>query len=363
MHDLLFSGYPPLGRSKSRSSSWDGHSTFRDRWLALAGSAKEIQVCVGYASNDAVAELLDIIPRIEYELSFHLSLGMAKFEGLPRSQFRALKDLQAILESRHMGSVNVVNKWPFHGKVSVFTEPSGLKRAILGSSNLSGITKTVMQYECDIEILDKTSVDKLNSFVTQLRQVASEPLNDRIKIVASRSSALVGIFNVEEISDEELGRVKEVAKKSRIAYRMPLRVGPEQQMSNLNVFFGGERRNAQRTWGRPRPWYEVELIPGREWYRNAPAFPDATVHFRVITDDGYTFEVNSSLDEAWGAQKNFRSSGDLEILGRWIKGRLEASGALTPGDHVTTSTLETYGRDQIELVRLDDDTWYMDFSS
>ena len=111
---------------------------------------------------------------------------MAKFEGLPRAQFQGLKELQGILKSRNMGSVNVVNKWPFHGKVSVFTEPSGTKRAILGSSNLSGITKTVMQYECDIEISDQISVDKLHAFATELRKNASESLSDDIRIVASR---------------------------------------------------------------------------------------------------------------------------------------------------------------------------------
>ena len=102
-------------------------------------------------------------------------------------------------------------------------------------------------------------------------------------------------------------------------------------------------------------------MPGRDWYRNATAFPQAKVHFRVVTDDGYSFEVNSSFDKSWGAQKNFRSSRNLDILGRWIKGRLEASGALTPGKPVTTTTLGMYGRDHIELIRLDDETWYMDF--
>ena len=69
--------------------------------------------------------------------------------------------------------------------------------------------------------------------------------------------------------------------------------------------------------------------------------------------------------------KNLRSKDDLTILGRWIKGRMEANGALKSGELLTSSSLDSYGRNSITLTQTsleEDDTengklsvWYADF--
>lgn len=351
-----------MGRSTSRTSAWDGHSTFRERWLALASDAQTIDICVGYASNDAIADLLKIIDGVQKDLTFHLSIGMAKFEGLPKAQFSSLLSLQRLLADKKMGTVNVVNSWPFHGKVTVFGDRSGSTRAILGSSNLSGIVNSVIQYECDIEISDAESVTTLENFVRDLRVKATEPLSDSIRITNSRSSALVNILDVREVSFSEMDSIESRRRSSEVVYEMPLKASPDQQQSNLNIYFGEGRHVGQRTWYIPRSWYEVELQPGRDWFRSSPKFPEARVHFQVVTDDGYTFQVNSSYDKQWDGQKNFRSSGNLQVLGRWIKGRLEAANVLNPGEHITDEILTQYGRRSITFTEISEDLWYMDFS-
>jgi hypothetical protein len=61
--------------------------------------------------------------------------------------------------------------------------------------------------------------------------------------------------------------------------------------------------------------------------------------------------------------KNFRSADDLKILGKWIKGRLEESGALIPGKAIDPSTLDRYGRRDVELISTSDpDIWLLNFS-
>ena len=71
--------------------------------------------------------------------------------------------------------------------------------------------------------------------------------------------------------------------------------------------------------------------------------------------------------------KNLRSKDDLTILGRWIKGRMEANNALRSGELLTASSLQVYGRNTIsmtqtslteeepEIGRLS--VWYLDFSN
>jgi hypothetical protein len=112
----------------------------------------------------------------------------------------------------------------------------------------------------------------------------------------------------------------------------------------------------------PRSWYEVELIVPKQ-ITESSEYPKADSDgeggvFQVITDDGWSFKCKVSGDFS----KNLRSEGDLKILGKWIKGRLENSGALNPGDIVTNKTFEIYGRSYMTLSKIDgDDRWLLDF--
>lgn len=361
MHSLLFSGIPPVGTSSGSTTSWHNHATFRDRWFELAKDSNEISTCVGYVSNEATAELYSLLDNAPRNFTYHLTIGMAKFEGLPKAQLESLLQLQKLLKRKSIGTVNVVQSWPFHGKVNVFTNRRGVTTAILGSSNLSGIVKGNTRYECDIEISDEESTRELYQFSKELREIASRPIDRSIRTFQQQSSALIDHPQVQRVTENELAELRQKAQQSRVSYDMPIHADSKRQKSNLNSFFGKGRENTQGTIVRPRPWYEVELMPGRNWYRENTKFPGAAHDFTVVTDDGYQFLVYNSYDNQFDGPKNFRSQGDLQILGRWIKGRMEADGALTPGEPVTETTLTNYGRNSISFSRISKDVWFMDF--
>ena len=84
--------------------------------------------------------------------------------------------------------------------------------------------------------------------------------------------------------------------------------------------------------------------------------------FRVITDDGFSFmcQVNGGEEGLWN--KNLRSSNDLTILGKWIKGRLENDDVLKVGDVITDNTLQRYGRQTITMTKINNSNdWFLDF--
>lgn len=136
----------------------------------------------------------------------------------------------------------------------------------------------------------------------------------------------------------------------------PYEVSPQ---SNLNAFFG-KGREAKNGLVKPRHWYEVELIVPKN-ITEQNGYPKAKTDdaiFDVITDDGWSFKCKVSGDYS----KNFRSEGDLKILGKWLKGRLENAGVLKVGDPVTKETLELYGRDTFTLTKtIRPGIWYLDF--
>ena len=82
--------------------------------------------------------------------------------------------------------------------------------------------------------------------------------------------------------------------------------------------------------------------------------------FEVVTDDGYTFEMRRAGDN----NKNLESVGNLRVLGRWFKGRLEDADVLKLTEKITEETLALYGKRTIELTPIQDgsDRWYMNFA-
>ena len=127
-----------------------------------------------------------------------------------------------------------------------------------------------------------------------------------------------------------------------------------EEKSNLNAFFGKGRIQASGI-SLPRDWYEVEIIVSKS-ITSQNGFPYCRESV-VYTDDGYTFLCKTSGDSS----KNLRSSKDLKILGKWIKGRLENSNALVSGFPVTEDVFEKYGRSNIRLSKIGNDEWFMDF--
>ena len=51
----------------------------------------------------------------------------------------------------------------------------------------------------------------------------------------------------------------------------------------------------------------------------------------------------------------------MEILGQWIKGKLQKANALVPLTPVTQDTLDQYGNDTIKFYKMDDGKYYMEF--
>lgn len=127
----------------------------------------------------------------------------------------------------------------------------------------------------------------------------------------------------------------------------------DQQKSNLNAFFGKGRENKSTGKIIPRDWYEVEIIVDAKTTNN-PIYPHGD--FTALTDEG-SFICRTQGDR----YKNFRSKDDLKILGRWLKGKLEKSGALKQFEPVTSETLQKYGRDYIRMYKLSNSEYYLEF--
>lgn len=342
----LFANLPPIVVGDTDSF---GHAFTTD--LSLAENAV---VCTGYVAAESIVELQARLEIFENVKSFDLIVGMARFDGLTSEQHRCLKRLDDYLNSSGRGRVYISMALPIHTKLARFT--GEIQSAIIGSSNLGSLTRATRQYEVDVRISHEPDLfQKFDQFLEKALQ-ASKPFSESIDKVKIKEDAPHPLENMAEVTKTDVSGVD--VELSNISFEIPVKVEPK---SSMNVYFGKGRVSVN---GRtlPRPWYEVELIVSKSITQmpGYPTNPGAGEKFTVKTDDGYQFECKTSGDFS----KNFRSAGDLETLGRWLKGRLELAGALELGQPVTEETLKRYGRDTITMTKaLEENYWYLDFGA
>ena len=150
-------------------------------------------------------------------------------------------------------------------------------------------------------------------------------------VFPTQNSHLKNNFHVSYVGPGTYGKKYSSSNKT---FNINLKCKPK---SNLNVYHGKGRVNFLKGYTIPRPWYEVEIIVPKK-ITDQNGFPYKRA-FKVITDDGFMFDCKTSGTNS----KNFRSKGDLQILGYWIKGRLEDANIISIGDLINEDHLKNMG--------------------
>jgi len=327
--------------------------TFEAKFDELLDRASSITIASAYTSQEALQK---------YRLNFSkiakqggdatLLLGMALFEGLHQSIYDRLVEINSELLSLSPKCRAVRVIWHprcFHGKIYRVESKNGVVY-FAGSSNFShkGL-RDYMEYVTQItneEAIKETEaylgwlLDNMQS--ANISKFISFPIIEKVSLPITRIKPAVEA-TVKPFKKGTL--YVDISLSERI---------DEQQASNLNAFFGKGRWNRATGEVTPRDWFEVEIIASKKERQN-PVYPEGD--FLAITDDGQEIKCRTQGD----GYKNLRSRDDLKILGKWIKGKLQKSGALKPFEHVTADTLKAYDRDYIRLYKISEGKYVMEF--
>lgn len=347
--DFLFSNFPPLKTE---------YPTFSDTFYSLLPSTKKLDIAVGYITSDSLIELQKLIELNNIQ-SLNLIIGMHYLEKFTKVQFNAATGLNTFLTENKLGEVRLVTPFRYHGKLYSYSNENGPFAGIIGSNNLGSIIEGgTRTYESSAFFNDDVSVRKMNEFIRQLSARATRNIAEcEIDSFNDNNQLLEGHEFVQKVRPEELAQVRN--SLTEVSFDIPIKGYEVSAKSNLNVFFG-KGRESHNGLVKPRHWYEVEIIVPKE-VTNRPGYPQSQTDgavFSVVTDDGWSFKCKVSGDYS----KNFRSEGDLKILGKWLKGRLENADVLKVGEPVRAVTLQNYGRSTFTLTKTKiPGIWYLDF--
>ncbi len=337
-----------------------GCSTFIDKFNSLVPLCSEMDIAVGYVTADSLVELQKLVELNENLHYLTLIIGMHYLEHFTKPEYMAAVALHDFLKNNKIGEVRLVVPFRYHGKLYSYSNEQGAFAGIIGSNNLSSIVKGGRKaYESSLLVDDRKVAEDIKKFIHDLSRTSTKSISE-LEIIEFKKEnpVLADIDMVRRLTPYEMGTKN--LKNIEYSFDIPLKPYEDAPGSNMNVFFGKGRETKRTGLVRARPWYEVEVIvpksiTSRTGYPGTPGVP---TEFTVVTDDGWSFECNVNGDY----NKNFRSKGGLEVLGKWLKGRMEAEGALKPGEKVTRDTFARYGRSTFTLAKLaDSDDWLLDF--
>lgn len=347
--EFLHSNFPPVKQ---------GGRTFVDAFYDLLSGIKSLDIAVGYITSDSLIELKRLTELNDLQ-NVNLTIGMHYLDKFTHTQYNAALQLNRYLTENGRGQVRLVTPFRYHGKLYCYSDEQGAFAGIIGSNNLGSIVEGGSRvYESAALIRDRDSAIEMKSFIDRLVDEATDNIADlEINQFNTTNTLLEEHENIQQLHGSQL--VKYLSSLTSTSFEIPIKGTEVSPHSNLNVFFG-KGRVGHNGLVKPRHWYEVELIVPKQVATQVgyPRSRTPEAEFQVVTDDGWSFRCKISGDY----NKNFRSEGDLKILGKWLKGRLENAGVLNVGSPVTNDTLKKYGRDTLTLTKTKiPNVWYLDF--
>ncbi len=316
--------------------------------------SSNVAIASGYVSGDVLGQFENDFYRIaESGGTVKLLVGMAFYEGLTGKNLQRLQTIENRLRTTNgQSGIFVCYSRPFHGKIYRFKN-GGDFSTYVGSSNFSrsGLSENL---ECTAEVKDTETEAGVEGYLDFLFAPENAVSVLKADITVHGSKEYLERVSLRTLDDLQKYDPKTIDKKTLPEFDYPLSRIVGSEKSSLNVYFGKGRWARSTGKVAPRPWYEVELIALKAMTEN-PLYPKGD--FKAFTDDGYVIPMRTSGDYF----KNIRSKGNLQILGQWIKGKLQKANALIPLTPVTQETLDKYGNDTIRFYKIRDGEYYVEF--
>lgn len=295
------------------------------------------QLCIvsGYATAAMVFRHLQYAKENEHDIKLSLLVGMCSRDGISESNHRGFKSLVEDDFSDSFECSYVPNLPAVHSKVYVWLRDDDPACGFVGSANYTQTAFGKKQREA----MAPCNADDAYNYYNSL-------LENSIYCDHNDVEQLIGIYRElrEQRSEDSADVPRHLSGLQSVRVSLVTRQGNVPTRSGLNW---GQRPEERRD---PNQAY---LSLRADVYKT-DFFPEITVHFTVLTDDGKSM----TCSRAQQGSKAIHTPARNALLGEYFKNRL----GLSSGEMVTKEHLDAYGRDNVVFYKIDDETYYMDFS-
>jgi HKD family nuclease len=334
-------------------------------------SSKGLLIASGYFGNDLVSNFEKKLVKLGKNGPCKLLIGMIYHSGVRPKQLETLKSIDKKLRETNPDNGIYIRRKKYHGKIYKFSNGDEYK-IYVGSSNFSN-SGFDSNTECNVEIDNKSTKKKIDSFLEYLfHDKYTEKFSDVELFLKDRKTIKSARGLRSCLIDSS--KFPHDAKYLGIA-KLKLRVD-KQTKAGLNLFYGVGRKNPVTGKCKRRDWYEVEITsksevinskyypenklkyPGKISKEGIPNKSRAGQFTAYAKDDGKYYRIDMRVGGSGG--KDIYSSERI-ILGELIKGKLERANVLSTPELITLETLSEYGKDTIDLIKIADNEYIIDF--
>ena len=309
-------------------------------------SANTLYIVSGYASATMVSRHFTQLIKNKKRVRVELIVGMAIHDGISKKDHTGFQELSSQYKDLFICRY-VAHRPPIHSKVYAWYSYNTPKVGFTGSANYtqSGFSRSrreamiehdARQARRYFDSIQRDTVDCQNPQVDDLITIYDAPRYSRE--MASKNRVLF-------TGDETTTRVED-----NLGHLFPKTVS----------FLDNQGRLPQRSglnWGQ-RPDQKRE--PNQAYIRvpaiiyNTDFFPSIGEHFTIITDDHQTLICVRAQDNG----KAIHTPNNNSQMGIYFRQRL----GVEMGDLIQKEHLERYGRTDVDFYKIDEETYYMDFS-
>jgi hypothetical protein len=296
----------------------------------------------GYATAAMAFHHLSTLKSLNAKVNVELIMGMCAQDGLSKSNHRAFQHLMNEDFKDVFKCSYLVNLPPVHSKIYVWYKDDDPMFAFAGSANYTQTAfgdQRELMVECPPE-------DCLMYF--------ENLCGETIYCNHLDAENLVTIYNDQTY--KRIMRQKTLLEDVQPPKDFVMQGLPYERVSLLDN--GGDLPSRSGlNWGQ-RPEYNRE--PNQAYIRltskiyNTPFFPDIGVHFTVYTDNDKVLICTRAQQNG----KAIETPQDNSLIGKYFRERL----GMPLGSLLKKEDLLRYGRTYVDFYKIDNETYYMDFS-
>ena len=306
----------------------------------INNGANHLMIVSGYATATMASRHLKSASEMKKRLDISLIVGMSLTDGVEESSHEGFVNLTNNTGSGKFECKYVHKNPSIHSKVYVWCIDDKPISAYVGSANY---TQSAFSKNRG-EVLVECNPERARDYFLEIEPstICCEYGEIREYIQLTSRERRRALKKQEDFANKDKERQTLSASKDHIKISLLQRGGIIRERSGLNW--------GQRDKREPNQAY----IPFPTALARTGFFPTDQSHFMVLTDDQKTLILR--LEQQ--GNKAITTPLNNSLLGEYFRNRL----GLANGQKILTEDLVRYGRTDIDFFKVDEETYYMDFS-
>lgn len=291
---------------------------------ALRHAKTRLQIVSGFATGSMAHRHLEELAKRGANASIELIVGMTNHSGIEQAQHKVLCDLaQNGAYGMDFSCRYIARSSPVHAKTYVWLDDSGPFMAFCGSANYT-ITGFIRR---QIEAVTQADPVLAAKFYEERLPYTIDCLDETV---------------TDYVTLTETRRVDDKTTKDMVTLSLLVKRTGETHKAG-----GGLNWGQRSTRNRDESYIPIPV-------QHYDFFPDIGEQFTVQTDDGFPFVFVRAQQRG----KALHTTQNNALLGEYIRTRM----GLPSGEFITKQHLLDYGRTDVTFIKIDEETYLMDFS-